>query len=98
MHHDRYAHVNEAKFVAAAQRIADYTREGRYGLTDSQKRIVLSAIQYELAATYYRKGHFAAGLRSLAKSFLYAPWKRPSHMLAALNSVRADIKRALTGA
>lgn len=98
VHHDRYAHVNEATFVAAARKIADYAREERYGLSRSQKMILLSAVQYELAATYYRKGHFAAGLRSLAKSFLYAPWKRPSHMLAALNSMRADIKRALTGA
>lgn len=96
VHHDRYAHVNETKFVAAARKIADYAREGRYGLSPSQKRILLSAVQYELAATYYRKGRFGAGLGALAKSLLYAPWKRPGHVLAALNTVRADIRRALT--
>lgn len=96
VHHDRYAHVNEAKFVAAARKIADYAREGRYGLSRSQRRILLSAVQYELAATYYRKGRFGAGLGALGKSLLYAPWKRPGHVLAALNTVRADIRRALT--
>ncbi|ODR96814.1 hypothetical protein AUC71_04415 [Methyloceanibacter marginalis] len=96
VHHDRYAHVNEAKLVAAARKIADYAREGRYGLSPSQKRILLSAVQYELAATYYRKGRFGAGLGALGKSLLYAPWKRPGHVLAALNTVRADIRRSLT--
>lgn len=96
VHHDRYAHVNEAKFVAAAQKIADYAREGRYELSRAQKTILLSAVQYELAATYYRKGRFSAGLGALAKSFLYCPWKRPGHTLAAVNTVRADIRRALS--
>jgi glycosyltransferase involved in cell wall biosynthesis len=96
VHHDRYAHVDEATFIAAARRIADYTREERYGLSRPQKMILLSAVQYELAATYYRKGRFAAGLGALTKSFLYCPWKRPGHALAALNTVRADIRRALT--
>lgn len=96
VHHDRYAHVNEAKFVAAAQKIADYARDERYGLSRAQKMILLSAIQYELAATYYRKGRFGAGLSALAKSFLYCPWKRPGHVLAALKTVRADIRKALT--
>ena len=44
VHHDRYAHVNEAKFVAAAHKMADYTREGRYGLSRAQRMILLSAI------------------------------------------------------
>lgn len=96
VHHDRYAHVDEAKFVAAARKISAYAHEGRYELSSSQKRILLSAVQYELAATYYRKGRFGAGLGALGKSFLYAPWKRPGHVLAALNTVGADIRRALT--
>jgi len=93
VHHDGYAHVNEAKFVAAAHKIAGYTRAGRYGLSHLQQRIVLSAIQYELSATYYRKRRFGAALRALATSFVYCPWKRPAHILAALNTVGADIKR-----
>jgi glycosyltransferase involved in cell wall biosynthesis len=96
VHHDHYAHVNEATFVAAARDISKYARAGRYGLSSSQRRILLSAVQYELAATYYRKCRFGAGLHALAKSFLYAPWKRPAHVLAALKTVRADIRRALT--
>jgi len=97
VHHDRYAHVNEAKFVAAARRMADYARAGRYGLSHAQKMILLSAIQYELSAIYYRKQHFGAALRSLTMSFLYCPWKRPAHLLAALNTVGADIKRVTAG-
>ena len=95
VHHDRYAHVDEAKFVAAAEKIASYTRGGRYRLSRAQKMILLSAVQYELAATYYRKRRFGVGLSALAKSFLYCPWKRPGHALAALNTVRADIRRVL---
>jgi glycosyltransferase involved in cell wall biosynthesis len=95
--HDRYAHVNETKFVAAARKMADYTRAGRYGLSRSQERILQSAIQYELSATYYRKRRFGPALRALAASFAYSPWKRPEHMLSALKTVRADIKRAVAG-
>jgi glycosyltransferase involved in cell wall biosynthesis len=97
VHHDRYAHVNLEKFTAAAQRIADYTRKGRYALSRGQERILQSAIQYELSATYYRKRRFGPALRALAASFAYSPWKRPEHMLSALKTVRADIKRAVAG-
>ncbi|HUU24784.1 MAG TPA: glycosyltransferase, partial [Methyloceanibacter sp.] len=96
VHHDRYAHVNETKFVAAARRIAGYTRGQRYGLSPARRMILLSAIQYELAATYYRKRHFGAALGALSRSFLYCPWKRPGHVLAALNTVGADVKRVLS--
>lgn len=97
VHHDRYAHVNEAKFVTAAHRMADYVRAGRYKISNAQRMILLSAIQYELSATYYRKRRFGAALRALAMSFVYCPWKRPSHILAALNTVGADIKRVAVG-
>ena len=93
VHHDRYAHVNETKFVAAAHRMADYARVGRYDLSRAQRMILLSAIHYELSATYYRKQRFSRALRALAMSFAYCPWKRPGHLLAALNTVGADIKR-----
>ena len=88
VHHDRYAHVNEVQFVAAARKMADHVHEGRYGLSRADRLILLSAIQYELAATYYRKRHFGSAIRALAASFLYCPWKRPAHVLAALNTVR----------
>ena len=93
VHHDRYAHVDEAKFVAAAQRIENFVREGRYGLSRGQCAILLAAIQYELSATYYRKRRFGPALRALAASFLYCPWKRPAHMLAVLKTVGSDLKR-----
>ena len=96
VHHDRYAHVDEVKFVAAAQRIANFVREGRYDLSRSQRAILLSAIQYELSATYYRKHRFGPALRALAASFLYCPWKRPAHILAALKTVGSDLKRVTT--
>lgn len=97
VHHDHYAHVNEAKFVAAANKMANRTREGRYRLSRGQERILQSAIQYELSATYYRKQHFGSALRALAISFAYCPWKRPGHMASAFNTVRADIKRVVAG-
>ena len=93
VHHDRYAHVNEAKFVAAVQRIENSTREGRYKLSRSQRAILLSAVQYELSATYYRKRRFGPALRALAASFLHYPWKRPAHLFAALKTVGSDLKR-----
>jgi len=96
VHHDRYAHVDEAKLVAAAAKIADYAREERYGLSRAQKMVLLSAIEYELAATYYRKRNFGAALNALTRSFLYCPWKPPSHVLAALKTVGSDIKRVIT--
>ena len=96
VHHDRYVHVSEVKFVAAARKMADYTVKGRYGLSRGQERILRSAIQYELSAIYYRKRRFGPALHALAKSFAYCPWKRPGHMLSALNTVRADIKRVVT--
>jgi len=95
VHHDRYAHVNEAQFVAAAQRMAGYARVGRYELARADRRILLSAIQYELAATYYRKKRFSQALRALGESFFYSPWKRPGLMLSALKAVGADISRAI---
>lgn len=97
VHHDQYAHVNEAEFVAAAYKMADYVRAGRYEISYGQERILQSAIQYELSATYYRKRRFGAALRALAASFVYSPWKRPEHMLSALKTVRADLKRAVSG-
>lgn len=92
--HDRYAHVNEAQFVAAAQRMTDYARKDRYGLSRADRRVLLSAIQYELAATYYRKRRFSQALRALGASFFYSPWKRPGLLFAALKAVGADISRA----
>ena len=94
VHHDRYAHVNEAQFVAAARKMTNFVRGGRYGLSRAEQLILLSAIQYELAATHYRKRHFGAASRALAASLLYCPWKRPGHVLSALCTVSADIKRA----
>ena len=96
VHHDRYAHVNEAKFVAAARKMVNYTRGQRYGLSRAQRMILLSAIHYELAATYYRKRRFGAALGALTRSLLYCPWKQPGHVLAAFNTVGADIKRVVT--
>jgi glycosyltransferase involved in cell wall biosynthesis len=96
VHHDRYAHVNEAKFVAAAETLGDYAREGRYGLSRTQKMILLSAIEYELAATQYRKRHLGAALSALTRSFLYCPWKPPGHVLAALRTVSSDVKRVIS--
>lgn len=94
VHHDRYAHVNEAQFVAAAGKMADYVRQDRYGLSLAERMVLLSAIQYELAATYYRKRHVGAAMRAFAASMLYCPWKRPGHVLSALKTVSADVKRA----
>ena len=94
VHHDRYAHVNEAQFVAAAQRMADYAGQGRYDLSRADRRILLSAIQYELAATYYYKRRFGQALRALGTSFFYYPWKRPGLLLAALKAVGTDLSRA----
>ena len=96
VHHDCYAHVNEAKLVAAVRKMTDYVREGRYDLPRTQRMILLSAIQYELSATYYRKRRFGLALGALAKSFLHCPWKWPAQILAAVNAVGADIKRQLT--
>ncbi len=97
VHHDRYAHVDEVKFVAAARRIANFVQEGRYELSRSQRAVLLSAIQYELSATYYRKRRIGPALRALAASFLYCPWKRPAHMVSTLKTVGADLKRTATG-
>jgi glycosyltransferase involved in cell wall biosynthesis len=96
VHHDRYAHVNEAKFVAAARKIADYARAERYGLSHPQKMILLSAVEYELAATHYRKRRFGVALSALTRSFLYCPWKPPGHVRAALRTVGSDVKRAIS--
>jgi len=96
VHHDRYAHVNEAKLVAAAGRVADYAREERYGLSRTQMMVLLSAIEYELAATYYRKRRFGTALRALARSFIYSPRKPPDHIFFALKTMASDIKRVLT--
>jgi len=97
VHHDRYAHVDEAKFIAAARKIAEYTREERYELSRTQKRILLSAIEYELAATYYRKRRFGAAVSALSKSLLYCPWKQPGQVFAALKTLSSDIKRVIAG-
>ena len=91
--HDRYAHVNEARFVAAANRMTNYAKTGRYALTRGQHRVLLSAIQYELAANYYRKQRTGLALVALFKSFAYCPWKKPEHLRAALNAVGADVMR-----
>lgn len=96
IHHDRYAHVDDAQLRDAARKMADYVREGRYGaLSRGQRRILLSALKYELAAMSYRKGRFGDAMAELATSIAYCPWKRPAHILAALNAVRSDIGRAL---
>ena len=95
VHHDGYAHVNEASFVAAANRMNKAMREGRYGLSRRQQAILLSAIQYELSATHYRKRHFSLALRALAASFLYCPWKRRAQLFAALRTVASYIGRTI---
>ncbi len=92
VHHDNYQHVDIAAFAAAAHRIAQAAREGRYGLSRGQRAILLSTVQYELSATYYRKRQFGPALGALAASFLYSPWKRPAHLLAALRAVGRDLK------
>lgn len=97
VHHDGYVHVNEAEFVAAAHKMNDAMREGRYGLSRGQQAILRSAIQYELSATHYRKRHFGPALRALIASFLYCPWKRPAHMFAALKTVASDLRRSVAG-
>jgi glycosyltransferase involved in cell wall biosynthesis len=91
--HNRYAHVDDAKLVAAADKMVHYVRDGRYKITRAQRRVLLSALNYELAANYYRKAHFGRALVALGKSFLYCPWKRPGHALSALNTIVSDIKR-----
>ena len=97
VHHDGYAHVDEAKFVAAARKIAQAAHENCYGLSRQQQTVLLSAVQYELAATYYRKRHFGSALRALAASFFYCPTKRPAHVATALKTVAGDIKTVLRG-
>lgn len=98
VHHDRYAHVDDTHFRLAVAQMDRYAREGRYGLTRGQRRVLLSALQYEAAAMDYRKGRFGAALRALATSILYCPWKRPAHVLSAFNAVGRDIARAVRGA
>lgn len=95
VHHDNYRHVNVAAFASAAHRIAQAAREGRYGLSRGQRAILLSTVQYELSATYYRKRQFGHALRALTASFLYSPWKRPAHLLAAFKTVTRDLKGAM---
>lgn len=94
VHHDRYAHVDDAQLRDAARKMAAYAREGRYGLSRGQRMILMSALQYELAAMSYRKGRFGAAMGALAASIAYCPWKRPAHILAALNAVGSDVGRA----
>ena len=95
IHHDRYAHVDEAQLDHAVQVMTDYARGERYGLSRSQRMILLSALQYELAAMNYRKGHFGRAVGAMATSIAYCPWKRPAQIFSALNTVRVDIGKAL---
>lgn len=93
--HDRYAHVDDAHFIAAVKQMERHARAGRYGLSRRQLMILLSALQYELAALSYRKGRYGAAVRAMAASLAYCPWKRPSHILAALQTLRKDAGRAI---
>ena len=95
VHHDRYAHVDDTQFRDAVDKMAQYVREGRYDLSRGQRMILLSALQYELAAMNYRKGHFGAAMGALGTSFLYCPWKRPTLIAAAFQTIKMDLGRAL---
>ena len=95
VHHDRYAHVDDTQFRHAVDRMAQHVREGRYGLSRGQRMVLLSALQYELAAMNYRKGRFGAAMGALGTSFLYCPWKRPALIAAALQTIKMDLGRAL---
>ncbi len=99
VHHDGYAHVDEAPFLNSVHRMTDYVRAGRYGIPRAKRRVLLSAIQFELAAMSYRKRRFGAAIRAMAASIAYCPCKRPAHFVAALNTLRGDVGRimGLTG-
>jgi len=93
--HDRYAHVDDTHFIEAIQQMERYAHSGRYRLSRRQRMILLSALRYELAALSYRKGRYGAALRAMAASLAYCPWKRPSHVLAALRTLGRDAGRAI---
>jgi len=93
--HHFYAHVDDTQFLGAVRKLERYTREGRYGLSRRQRLILLSALEYELAAQNYRKRRYSAAVRAMAASLAYCPWKRPSHVLSALKSLGKDAGRAI---